>query len=189
AYRRAGGNLTRAARLLGGHRATLYRHMQALGLTRDDLAAAPTTPTGAREEGGGSLVYQEPAGQRLAEQNPHKRDQGTHPHHGSALRADALGACPCIPGDVLVPRAGQAAALGAADHVIVWIMSPLTAGHLVGDLDPVAVRVPDVDTDGMAVVRHTLDLYVLLFNAEVQLLQVVEAVHIPRHVVEPHLPF
>ena len=68
-------------------------------------------------------------------------------------------------------------------------MPPLTAGHLVGDLDPVAVGVPDVDTDGMAVVRHMLDLYVLLFNAEVQLLQVVEAVHIPRQVVEPHLPF
>jgi sigma-54 specific flagellar transcriptional regulator A len=40
AYRRAAGNLTRAARLLGVHRATLYRRMQALGLTRDDLAAA-----------------------------------------------------------------------------------------------------------------------------------------------------
>ena len=40
AYRRAAGNLTRAARLLGVHRATLYRHMRALGLTRDDLAAA-----------------------------------------------------------------------------------------------------------------------------------------------------
>jgi transcriptional regulator with GAF, ATPase, and Fis domain len=43
AYRHAAGNLTRAARLLGVHRATLYRRMQALGLTRDDLAAAPTT--------------------------------------------------------------------------------------------------------------------------------------------------
>ena len=40
AYRRAAGNLTKAARLLGVHRATLYRHMQALGLTRHDLAAA-----------------------------------------------------------------------------------------------------------------------------------------------------
>jgi sigma-54 specific flagellar transcriptional regulator A len=39
AYRRAAGNLTKAARLLGVHRATLYRRMQALGLTREDLAA------------------------------------------------------------------------------------------------------------------------------------------------------
>jgi len=46
AYRRAAGNLTKAARLLGVHRATLYRRMQALGLTRDDLAAArdPLSP-------------------------------------------------------------------------------------------------------------------------------------------------
>lgn len=51
AYRRAAGNLTRAARLLGIHRATFYRRMQVLGLTRDDLAAAPDStsslPTGA----------------------------------------------------------------------------------------------------------------------------------------------
>ena len=47
AYRRAAGNLTKAARLLGVHRATLYRRMQALGLTRTDLAAALTpSPSG-----------------------------------------------------------------------------------------------------------------------------------------------
>lgn len=40
AYRQAGGNLSKAARLLGIHRATLYRHMQALGLARTDLNAA-----------------------------------------------------------------------------------------------------------------------------------------------------
>jgi transcriptional regulator with GAF, ATPase, and Fis domain len=53
AYHRAAGNLTKAARLLGVHRATLYRRMQALGLSREDLAAAlaPTSSlsTGAEE--------------------------------------------------------------------------------------------------------------------------------------------
>jgi transcriptional regulator with GAF, ATPase, and Fis domain len=51
AYRQAAGNLTKAARLLGVHRATLYRRMQALGLTRDDLAAAlMVTPTTEHDE-------------------------------------------------------------------------------------------------------------------------------------------
>lgn len=38
AYRGAGGNLSAAARRLGVHRATLYRHLQRLGLDRDSLA-------------------------------------------------------------------------------------------------------------------------------------------------------
>ncbi len=38
AYRSAAGNLAAAARLLGVHRATLYRYLQRLGLSRDELA-------------------------------------------------------------------------------------------------------------------------------------------------------
>ncbi len=38
AYRSAGGNLAAAARLLGVHRATLYRYMKKLGISRDELA-------------------------------------------------------------------------------------------------------------------------------------------------------
>ena len=38
AYRQAGGNITQAARLLGVHKVTLYRHMKVLGITRSDLA-------------------------------------------------------------------------------------------------------------------------------------------------------
>jgi transcriptional regulator of acetoin/glycerol metabolism len=37
AYRQAGGNITQAAKLLGVHKATLYRRMKALGVSRDDL--------------------------------------------------------------------------------------------------------------------------------------------------------
>jgi transcriptional regulator with GAF, ATPase, and Fis domain len=37
AYSAAGGNLAGAARLLGVHRATLYRYMEKLGLSREDL--------------------------------------------------------------------------------------------------------------------------------------------------------
>ncbi|MBW2519666.1 MAG: sigma-54-dependent Fis family transcriptional regulator [Deltaproteobacteria bacterium] len=37
AYEQASGNLTTAARLLGVHRATLYRYLKKLKLTRDDL--------------------------------------------------------------------------------------------------------------------------------------------------------
>lgn len=37
AYRAADGNLAAAARMLGVHRATLYRHLEKLGLSRDQL--------------------------------------------------------------------------------------------------------------------------------------------------------
>lgn len=37
AYQQADGNITRAARLLGVHKATFYRHMKAFGMTRADL--------------------------------------------------------------------------------------------------------------------------------------------------------
>jgi transcriptional regulator of acetoin/glycerol metabolism len=40
AYREARGNLTRAAAILGVHKATLYRHMKRLGIDRDELARA-----------------------------------------------------------------------------------------------------------------------------------------------------
>jgi sigma-54 specific flagellar transcriptional regulator A len=40
AYRAAGGNLAGAARLLGVHRATLYRYLEKLRLRREDLEAA-----------------------------------------------------------------------------------------------------------------------------------------------------
>jgi sigma-54 specific flagellar transcriptional regulator A len=45
AYRRAAGNITQAARFLGMHKATLYRRMKALGVTRADLETqyAPAT--------------------------------------------------------------------------------------------------------------------------------------------------
>ncbi len=39
AYHAAGENLSGAARLLGVHRATLYRHLDRLGLTRSDLSS------------------------------------------------------------------------------------------------------------------------------------------------------
>ena len=42
AYRQAGGNVTQAARLLGVHKVTLYRHMKALGITRSELADPET---------------------------------------------------------------------------------------------------------------------------------------------------
>jgi transcriptional regulator with GAF, ATPase, and Fis domain len=45
AYRQADGNITAAARLLGVHKATLYRHMKTHGLTREDLEATRQSET------------------------------------------------------------------------------------------------------------------------------------------------
>jgi DNA-binding NtrC family response regulator len=39
AFRQADGNITEAARQLGVHKATLYRRMKTLGITRKDLEA------------------------------------------------------------------------------------------------------------------------------------------------------
>jgi sigma-54 specific flagellar transcriptional regulator A len=44
AYRRAAGNITQAARALGVHKATLYRRMKALGLTRANLEVQHESP-------------------------------------------------------------------------------------------------------------------------------------------------
>jgi sigma-54 specific flagellar transcriptional regulator A len=54
AYRQAGGNITQAARLLGVHKATLYRRMKALGVTRDDLDVTPQDLAFSRHAGEGS---------------------------------------------------------------------------------------------------------------------------------------
>lgn len=45
AYRQAEGNIAEAARLLGVHRATLYRHMKSLGVTRNDLEQSSPAQT------------------------------------------------------------------------------------------------------------------------------------------------
>ncbi len=41
AYRLAGGNITEASRILGIHKATFYRTMHSLGITRDELSKQP----------------------------------------------------------------------------------------------------------------------------------------------------
>ena len=64
---------------------------------------------------------------------------------------------------------------------------PLAAGEFVGNFDAVAVRVVKVDADGNAVVGDVVDGDVLCLEAVVELLEVVEAAHHPRHVVQSHL--
>ena len=63
---------------------------------------------------------------------PSTGDTVSHPQDGfSCHKRASYVRARAFPGDVLVPRSGQAAVLGAADHVPVCIMSPLSAGHLV----------------------------------------------------------
>jgi transposase-like protein len=44
AYQQADGNITRAARLLGVHKATFYRYMKTLGLRRENLEPPGAMP-------------------------------------------------------------------------------------------------------------------------------------------------
>ncbi|MGQ4808734.1 Anaerobic nitric oxide reductase transcription regulator NorR [Candidatus Entotheonellaceae bacterium PAL068K] len=48
AFQQAGGNMTQAARYLGVHKATLYRRLKALGLTREDLESLEHAACGMR---------------------------------------------------------------------------------------------------------------------------------------------
>ena len=73
--------------------------------------------------------------------------------------------------------------LGAANHIFAFIVPPFAARHLIGNLDAIAIRVVDVDTDSVAVIRYPLNLYVFLFDPEINLLQVLKATHIPGHMV------
>ncbi len=42
--------------------------------------------------------------------------------------------------------------LGAANHIFGFIVAPLTARHLLGNLNTIAIWVVDVDTDRVAVI-------------------------------------
>lgn len=58
AYRQAGGNITQAAKLLGVHKATLYRRMKTLGVTREDLAVQQSQAVALPSEGQEHEVYE-----------------------------------------------------------------------------------------------------------------------------------
>ena len=72
--------------------------------------------------------------------------------------ANNLSACHRVSGDFLIPRARQTAFLRSANHVLAFIVPPLAARQLVRKLDAVAIWVPDVNPNGVSVVRHPIDL-------------------------------
>ena len=68
----------------------------------------------------------------------------------------------------------------------VLLAVPLAARQLVGDLDAVAVRIFQVDAYGDAVVGHEVDFDALCLCPDVELLQVVQVMHLPAGVVQAH---
>ena len=100
----------------------------------------------------GVLIRKKP--ERPKAEYPKERNGGAtkHPHDSSATPADKLGPRRGILSYFLVPRARQTAMLGFAYHVFVFIMPPLIAGHLIGNLDAIAIWVTDVDTNRVAVI-------------------------------------
>ena len=65
---------------------------------------------------------------------------------------------------------------------------PVLARGLVVDLYAVAVGVLEVYAQRQAVVRDALDGHVLFLQIVVEIGQVFQAAHAPRHVVQAHLP-
>ena len=115
----------------------------------------------------GLILIDEPT---KPDSNTQKGGAESHPLDGSSFLENQLGPRCGSLGNFRVPGAGHAAFLGSADHVFAFIVAPFAGGHLVGQLDAIAVWVADVYADGVAVVRHALDLYVLLLDPEVEFL-------------------
>src|SRR2546425_6105472 len=63
---------------------------------------------------------------------------------------------------------------------------PLTAGQLVVDLEPIPVRIREVDADRDGMVRDA-DGHLFGLQPLIHFREVFEAPHSPRHVVQAHL--
>ena len=72
-------------------------------------------------------------------------------------------------------------------HKDVLLSIPLAPGQFVGDFNSIAVRVMEIYANGNAVVADMLNGEVFFLGPVVKLLQVIEALHHPGHMVQPHL--
>src|SRR3989442_6225264 len=67
----------------------------------------------------------------------------------------------------------------AREHFLVqW---PLVPGQLVGHFNAIAIGIAEINANRDAVVRHMIDSDVFFFKALIHLLQIVQAMHHPRH--------
>src|SRR5215472_6039945 len=114
---------------------------------------------------------------------------GGHPadrDEGYLLRCDRLRRRPVRP-YLRVPRAGEATAADLVAREDVVIDRPLGARHLVKHLDTVAVGIARIDAERDAMIGNMLDRPAFGFDAAVKILQIVERLEPPCHVVEPDL--
>src|SRR5262252_8953313 len=99
-----------------------------------------------------------------------------------------LPGCSRLWGHMLFPGARGKPPWSALTREHFLVQWPLVPGQLVGHFNAIAVGITEINANGDAVVRHMVNSNVLLFEALIHLLQIVQAMHHPGHVIEAHLP-
>src|ERR1700733_6196340 len=89
---------------------------------------------------------------------------------------------------LLLPRSGEQAKVHYFGRKHAVLARPLLARQFVRNFQSVAVRITEVDAERQPVVGDVVELHALLLQAVVGVLQVVQALHHEREMVQPNLP-
>ena len=90
-------------------------------------------------------------------------------------------------GQRLVPGTREEALGPAFARKYLVVARPLISGKFVGYFNTIAIRIAEVNTNRDPMIGHVLDRDIQLFEPLVSVLQIIQAVHHPGHVIQTHL--